>query len=59
MFDPVAGVVTDYLHCVLLGVTKLLLNYWFDRSNRRKKCYIGNKVTVDNYVYVAETEVTV
>ena len=27
--------VTDYLHCVLLGVTKMLLNLWLDSSKHK------------------------
>ena len=45
-FHPVAGIVTDYLHCVLLGVTKMLLHYWFDSSSSNKDYYVGDKVSV-------------
>ena len=44
-FNIVNGVVTDYLHCVLLGVTKSLIESWFGQPNRGKDFYIGNKVT--------------
>ena len=43
-FDLSEGVVIDDLHGVYLGVTLSLLHNWFDRSNRGKPCYIGNKV---------------
>lgn len=43
-FDIVAGVVTDYMHCILLGVTKYFLNLWLDGSNKGKPYYIGNQV---------------
>ena len=43
-FDPVKGVVIDYLHCVLLGVTKMLIRKWFDDVNKRKPFFIGHKV---------------
>jgi len=43
-FNIVNGVVTDYLHCVLLGVTKSLIELWFGQPNRGKDFYIGNKV---------------
>ena len=42
-FD-INGMVTDYLHCVLLGVSKTLLTLWLDSSNADKEFYIGNKV---------------
>lgn len=31
-FDVVNGVSPDYMHCALLGVTKLLLGLWTDTS---------------------------
>ncbi len=43
-FHVVKGVVVDYLHCVLLGVVKTLLNIWLDTSHRAQEYYIGNKV---------------
>ena len=43
-FDLVGGVVIDDLHGIYLGVTLTLLHLWFDRSNRGKMYYIGNKV---------------
>ena len=39
-FDVVKGMVTDYLHCVLLGVTKTLLNSWLDPKNSSFDFYI-------------------
>lgn len=43
-FHLVNGVVTDYLHCILLGVTKMLTEFWFDTAHRRKPFHIGSKV---------------
>ena len=34
----------DYLHCVLLGVTKTLLNSWLDPKNSFD-FYIGKEVS--------------
>ena len=31
-FDLVNGMSPDYMHCVLLGVTKVLLKLWTDRT---------------------------
>lgn len=43
-FDLVRGVAVDYMHCVLLGVTRLLLRLWFDSSHHREPWYIGKEV---------------
>lgn len=43
-FNVVNGVVTDYLYCVLLGVTKSLIESWFGKSNHGKDFYIGKMV---------------
>ena len=32
-YNIVEGNVVDYMHCVLLGVTKMLLKLWFDTEN--------------------------
>ena len=44
-FDVVKGMVMDYLHCVLLGVTKTLLNSWLDPKNSSFDFYIGKEVS--------------
>ena len=43
-FDLVRGVAIDYMHCVLLGVTCLLLCLWFDSSHHREPWYMGKRV---------------
>ena len=43
-FDLVGGVVIDDLHGIYLGVTLSLLRLWFDRINRGKPFFIGDKV---------------
>jgi hypothetical protein len=35
-FDLIRCVPVDYMHCVLLGVSKKLASLWFDPSNFRK-----------------------
>ena len=39
--DLVDAVPVDYMHTVLLGVVKMLLNKWFDSSHHRKPFYLG------------------
>lgn len=39
-FDLVSGFAIDYMHCVLLGSTKKLLNLWLDSSNHGKNFYL-------------------
>ena len=43
-FNLVLGIVPDYMHGVLLGVTKQLLNLWLSSSKYKKPWFIGNKV---------------
>ena len=42
-FDLVLGIVPDYMHGVLLGVTKQLLNLWLSPSKYKMPWFIGNK----------------
>ncbi|XP_062518292.1 uncharacterized protein LOC134193481 [Corticium candelabrum] len=42
-FDPVRGTVIDYMHGILLGVTKTLLHRWIDNEHKGERFYIGNK----------------
>ena len=35
----------DYMHCVLLGVSRLMLRLWFQSQYHQELWYIGNKVT--------------
>lgn len=34
-FDFIKGFSVDYMHCALLGVSKLLINLWFDPARCR------------------------
>ena len=44
LFDLVLGIVPDYIHGVLLGVTKQLLNLWLASSTFKKPWFIGHKI---------------
>lgn len=46
-FDLAKGTVVYALHCIFLGVASRLVSLWFDKNNRGKDFYIGNKVLVD------------
>ena len=43
-FDLVLGIVPDYMHGVLLGVTKQFLNLWLSSTKFKKPWFIGHKV---------------
>jgi len=43
-FDLVLGIVPDYMHGVLLGVTKQFLNLWLSSNKFKKPWFIGHKV---------------
>lgn len=45
-FDIIDGMSVDYMHCVLLGVTRMLLRLWFNSSSHLEMWYIGNAVKV-------------
>ena len=44
-FNVVKGVVIDCLHCVLLGMSTMLLNTWLNTSNAQKPFYLGREVS--------------
>lgn len=43
-YDIVRGTVPDYMHGILLGITKLLLHKWFSPSESQKKYFIGKNL---------------
>ena len=43
-FDIVRGVAVDYMHCIMLGIMKMMLSLWFDKSYRAEPFSISNKV---------------
>ncbi|XP_035852374.1 uncharacterized protein LOC116059288 isoform X2 [Sander lucioperca] len=44
LFDVVFGFVPEYLHSVLLGVSKQLMSLWLDRVNSEKPWYVGQQI---------------
>ncbi|KAM3598530.1 uncharacterized protein V6R79_019117 [Siganus canaliculatus] len=44
-FDIVLGFVPEYLHSVLLGVSKQLMSLWLDPANSLKPWYVGEKIS--------------
>ncbi|XP_039681438.1 uncharacterized protein LOC120574969 isoform X1 [Perca fluviatilis] len=44
-FDVVFGFVPEYLHSVLLGVSKQLMSLWLDRVNSEKPWYVGQHIS--------------
>ena len=43
-FDLAKGLVPDYMHGALLGITKTLMYNWFSSTKAKKQCFIGNEV---------------
>lgn len=49
--DLVRNIPIDYMHCVLEGVTKWLVNKWFTSTNHKSPYYIGLQIkTVDSHL---------
>ena len=40
-FDLTIGIVVDYMHCILLGVTKTMMELWFLPKNNKKDCFLA------------------
>ena len=45
-YDIIQGTAVDYMHCVLLGVMKLLLTLWFGSEHKRSTFYIGGHLSL-------------
>lgn len=43
-YDVISGMSTDYMHCVLLGVCRMLLRLWFTLCHHQELWYIGDQV---------------
>jgi len=43
-YDIIRSTSIDYMHCVLLGVMKLLMSLWFNTTHNHEQYYIGRKV---------------
>jgi hypothetical protein len=44
-FNIIKGVPLDYMHGVLLGVSKTLINYWFNSKYSQEEWYCGSKIS--------------
>lgn len=44
-FDIVEGFSVDYMHCVLLGCVRQLMNLWFSSKHHRQTWYLGRVTT--------------
>lgn len=50
-FKMVDGISVDYMHCVLLGVTRMFLRLWFTSQYHLEMWYIGKDVQlVDSHL---------
>lgn len=47
-FDIVRGVAVDYMHCMMLGIVKMLLSLWFDKSYKSEHFNISDKINIVN-----------
>ena len=47
-FNLIEGYVPDYMHCVCLGVTKMLLDMWTSTKNHAEQFYIGRRDQLAN-----------
>ena len=43
-FDIIKGVAVDYMHCVLLGVTKTIMTLWFDKSHAAEFWNVSKRI---------------
>ena len=43
-FDIIRGMSFEYMHCVLLGVTRLLLKLWFNSKHHKELWYLGTSI---------------
>lgn len=43
-FDIIRGCAIDYMHGTLLGVVKLLLSLWLNKSHSKQPCSVSKKI---------------
>lgn len=46
-FDLSIGIVVDYMHGILLGVAKTMMELWFLPKNNKEDFFIGMHVSID------------
>lgn len=44
-FDTIRGTAIDYMHCILLGVVKMLATLWFEKSHKQEMFSIASRIT--------------
>jgi hypothetical protein len=42
----------DWMHCVLLGVSKYMMNLWFGHANKNRNFHIGENVSIFLYCII-------
>ena len=48
LFDMIRQVTVDYMHCVLLGVMKKMINFWTNATFKKESNYIGQYIKLIN-----------
>ena len=54
-FDMFRGMSFDYMHCVLLGIARMLLKLWFGSQHHKQLWYLGGAVKEIDKVLCAFT----
>ncbi|XP_026016884.1 uncharacterized protein LOC113018025 isoform X1 [Astatotilapia calliptera] len=59
LFDIVFGFVPEYMHSVLVGVTKQLIGLWLNSENSKKDWYVGQQISqMDSYLLKPPSEMS-
>lgn len=45
-YDLIKGTAIDYMHCILIGVTNMMIGFWFDPTHNNEDYYCGHLVTL-------------
>ena len=45
-FDIIRGFAVDYMHCILLGISRSLAGLWFDSEHHDESYYLGRQILV-------------
>lgn len=46
IFNIISSFVPDYMHCVLLGVVKSMVEWWRNGINKKESFYIGSDTKI-------------